>query len=119
MGARLVVVDDSAEFRAQILALLVEEGYEVVGVAPDGRSAVAVVARTRPDAVLLDIQLPDTSGFDVARELKHAAPDARVILISSREAADYGDRLVRAGIPFIAKNDVSGVSLAAAIGTDR
>lgn len=119
MGGRLVVVDDSAEYRAQILALLVEEGYEVVGVAPDGRTAVAVVVRTGPDAVLLDIQLPDASGFDVAPEIEHAAPNTRIILISSREAADYGDRLVRAGVPFIAKNDVSAVSLAAAIGMDR
>jgi DNA-binding NarL/FixJ family response regulator len=109
----VVIVDDHAEFRAAARAVLEAEGFDVVGEAADGREAVAVAARLRPQIVLLDIQLPDGDGFAVAEELGEGA---QVVLTSSRDARAYGRRLQSARVRgFIAKRDLSGRALAALV----
>ena len=65
----VLIVDDHASFRATARQLLEAEGYEVVGEAADGASALEAVARLRPDVVLLDVQLPDMDGFEISRRL--------------------------------------------------
>ncbi len=66
MSKTVLVVDDHAGFRSRVRLLLETEGYEVVGEAADGQTAVEEARRLLPDIVVLDIQLPDTDGFDVA-----------------------------------------------------
>jgi DNA-binding NarL/FixJ family response regulator len=112
MARRVLIVDDSAGFRTQARALLVAAGYDVVGEAEDGSSGVRMAGELSPDVVLLDVQLPDTSGFDVARRV-HEQPDPpAIILISSREASDYGRGVDRSGASgFISKADLSARAL--------
>ena len=62
----IVVVDDHPTFRATACALLEAEGFVVVGEAADGLTALEVIERLAPDVVLLDVQLPDIDGFEVA-----------------------------------------------------
>lgn len=113
MAPTAVVVDDHAEFRAQAAELLTAAGYRVVGSCPDGASALATVAAVRPDLVLLDVQLPDVDGFAVLAQLDGPA----VILVSTREEADYGGRVGRSGAAgFITKAELSAGSVAAAVG---
>jgi DNA-binding NarL/FixJ family response regulator len=113
MRGRVLIVDDHAAFRESASALLEAEGFDVVGEAADGESAVAEVARLRPDIVLLDIQLPGLDGFDVAERLAEAADAPAVILISSRDAAAYGSRVEEAPVRgFLAKRSLSGAALA-------
>jgi len=113
MRGRVLIVDDHAAFRESASALLEAEGFGVVGEAADGESAVAEVARLRPDIVLLDIQLPGLDGFDVAERLAEAADAPAVILISSRDAAAYGSRVEEAPVRgFLAKRSLSGAALA-------
>jgi len=69
MARTVLVVDDSAPFRATARALLEARGYRVVGTAADGGEALAAVEALRPDAVLLDINLPDTDGIALAGRL--------------------------------------------------
>jgi DNA-binding NarL/FixJ family response regulator len=109
----VVIVDDHGGFRAWARAFLESEGYRVVGEAVDGRSAICEVSRLRPDVVLLDIQLPDVDGFEVARRVAGLPRPSVVVLISSREAADYGPRLAEAsGVrAFISKVDLSAERL--------
>ena len=95
--ATVLVVDDHDGFRARARAYLGTTGFEVVGEAIDGASAVAEAERLRPEIVLLDIQLPDIDGFDVARRILAAADPPKIVLISSREAADYAGASSRAG----------------------
>ena len=105
----VLIVDDHGSFRASARALLEAEGYEVVGEAETGAAAIEQARRLRPDFVLLDVQLPDMSGFDVAAQLN----GADVILTSSRDASDYGELLDE--VPargFIAKDQLSGRTLA-------
>ena len=70
----IVVVDDHPTFRATACALLEAEGFVVVGEAADGRSALEVIERLAPDVVLLDVQLPDIDGFEVAARVAGSTP---------------------------------------------
>jgi DNA-binding NarL/FixJ family response regulator len=113
----VVIVDDHAAFRAAASAVLEAEGYAVVGAAGDAAEALEVVARERPQIVVLDIQLPDEDGFAVAERLAEGPDPPSVVLISSRAASTYGERLAAAPAQgFIAKRDLSGVALAALVG---
>ena len=104
-----LIVDDHQFFRSAARLLLEGEGFEVVGEAEDGASAVAAAEAVRPDVVLLDVQLPDSTGFDVARELLDRRLTQQIVLTSSREAADYGDQIRSSGaVGFIPKGELSG-----------
>jgi DNA-binding NarL/FixJ family response regulator len=87
--ARVLLVDDDPDYRLLVrLALASEPQFEVVGEARDGREAVAIAARARPDLVLLDCSMPGTDAFDGLPELRQACPDGRVILLSGYATAD-------------------------------
>jgi CheY-like chemotaxis protein len=112
----VLIVDDHPDFRASASSLLEAEGFDVVGGVADGASALAAVESMRPEVVLLDVQLPDLDGFEVAERLAAAPDPPRVVLISSREAAAYGPRLATAPARgFLAKRELSGASLAALV----
>jgi DNA-binding NarL/FixJ family response regulator len=114
MGPSIVIVDDHARFRAIARELLEVEGYAVVGEAADGAASLALVAKTDPDVVLLDVALPDMSGFDVAERLSTAR--SIVVLVSSRDVRDLGRRVVSCGAAgFISKDDLSGRTLRAVL----
>jgi CheY-like chemotaxis protein len=113
----VLVVDDNAEFRESARALLQADGFTVVGEAADGVEAIAEARRLRPDVVLLDIQLPDLDGIEVAERLAGDPDPPAIVLISSRDASAYGPRLAAAGaLGFIAKRDLSGAGLASVVG---
>jgi DNA-binding NarL/FixJ family response regulator len=110
----VLIVDDHDGFRRDARALLEADGFEVVGEAADGESAVGAATRLRPGLVLLDIQLPDMDGFEVALRLTAAADPPAVVLTSSRSVSAYRRRL--AGSPargFVPKNELSGEALSA------
>ncbi len=117
MARSVLIVDDHPGFRAQARALLAAAGYAVVGEAADGESGVRVARDLSPDVVLLDVQLPDITGFEVVR-LVHGEPDPpAIVLISSRDACDYGSRIGRSGAcGFIPKAELSARTLAAVLG---
>jgi DNA-binding NarL/FixJ family response regulator len=114
MRPTVLIVDDHEAFRESVSALLEAEGFEVLGEAADGAAALVEFERLRPDVVLLDIQLPDVDGFAVAERLAAAHEPPSVVLISSREAEAYGERLESAPTQgFIPKRELSGAALAA------
>ena len=111
MARTVVIVDDHPNFRASARAMLELEGFDVVGEAADGSSGVELVERLEPELVLLDVSLPDLSGFEVARRL--APTSADVVLVSSRDGADYGAHAEESGARgFIPKDKLSGRTLA-------
>ena len=108
----VLIVDDHGSFRASARALLEAEGYQVVGEAADGLSAVEAVERLQPDVVLLDVQLPDIDGFEVAARVAGAASPPKVVLTSSREACDYGELVDDAPVRgFVAKDRLTPEAL--------
>ena len=110
MNRTVLIVDDHPSFRASARAMLESEGFDVVGEAEDGATALDAVSMLTPDVLVLDIQLPDMTGFDVCDELERRSgvrPD--IILVSSRDGSDYGE-LVAASCAcgFVPKGDLSG-----------
>ena len=117
MARTVLIVDDHAPFRALARAVLPMEGFEVVGEAADARSALEAVGRLRPSVVVLDIQLPDLDGFEVARQLAQAGDPPAIVLVSSRDSSTYRRRLVESPARgFIPKSDLSGAAVAALVG---
>ena len=113
----VLIVDDHEGFRSQARRLLDAAGFRVVGEAKDGTSALESARRLRPAIVLLDVQLPDVDGFEVARRLADAGIDTATVLISTRDSTSYRRRLAASPARgFISKSDLSGASLAALAG---
>ena len=109
----VLIVDDHPSFRASARMLLEAEGYAVVGEAPDGQGALDQAARLAPEVVLLDVNLPDVDGFEVAERLTGAPRSPVVVMVSSRDSSDFGPLVGRSGARgFIAKADLSGAALA-------
>jgi DNA-binding NarL/FixJ family response regulator len=110
----VLIVDDHATFRASARLLLECEGFEVVGEAEDGGTAIAQTSALAPDVVLLDVQLPDINGFEVASRVTGSASAPAVILISSRDGSDFGPLIEASGARgFVPKADLSGETLRA------
>lgn len=113
MATTVVIVDDHAGFRRMARRMLEDAGFDVVGEADNGESALCSVADLGPELVLLDVQLPDLDGFVVAQRLAESDTSAAVILTSTRSASDYGGRLARtSALGFIAKAELSGAAVA-------
>lgn len=112
MRPSVLIVDDHEDFRDAARNMLESAGFKVVGGAANAAEAIAEEARLKPAIVLLDIQLPDRDGFDVAERLARSPDPPKIILISSREASAYGDRVASsAALGFIAKLRLSGQTI--------
>ena len=110
----VLIVDDHPTFRASARLLLEAEGFDVVGEADSGRSAIEKSEQLAPDLVLLDVQLPDINGFEVASRVTHADRPPAVILVSSRDGGDFGPLVKSSGARgFVPKADLSGELLRA------
>ncbi len=97
MPTTVLVVDDHAGFRSRARLLLEAEGYEVVGRPPTAPTAIAEAAQLRPEVVLLDVQLPDLDGFEVAARLTVDGDTPAVVLTSSRDWSDSAELIARSG----------------------
>jgi DNA-binding NarL/FixJ family response regulator len=109
MGTRVLVVDDQAPFRAVVREMLERAGFEWVGEAADGASALAAQTTLRPDVVLLDVRLPDASGIQVARAMT-AGEDRPIVVLTSTD--DYRYAVPGSGaLGFVAKSELSAERL--------
>ena len=106
MPVTVLIVDDDAGFRRIARRALADRGYEIVAEADSVAAARTAVVRERPDAVLLDVHLPDGSGIELARELEGRI---RVLLTSSEDAAVDS-------IPFVSKTELLATDLAPYLG---
>jgi DNA-binding NarL/FixJ family response regulator len=114
MTRTVLIVDDHETFRSFARALLESEGFEVIGEAEDGTSGVEAVEALAPDLVVLDVQLPDITGFQVLERLRADGVPTAVVLTSSRDASSYGDQVDSSGaVGFIPKAELSGQAIRA------
>jgi DNA-binding NarL/FixJ family response regulator len=116
MRLTVLIVDDHAGFRSFARAVLEAEGFDVVGEAEDAASALVAASRLRPQVVVLDIQLPDLDGFEVAERLARSGDPPAVVLVSTRDISTYRRRLATSPVRgFIPKNELSGRALSALV----
>src|SRR5262249_7694688 len=115
-GKTVLIVDDHPSFLAAARLLLEAEGFEIVGVATDGESAVEEALRCEPQVVLLDVSLPDIDGFEVASRLRAAGAASMIVFTSSRDRSDFGSSIFDSGgSAFIGKAELSGKALRALV----
>jgi DNA-binding NarL/FixJ family response regulator len=116
LNETVLIVDDHPSFRAMARLLLETEGFVVIGTATDGESAITEALELRPDIVLLDIGLPDITGFEVAARLREAGSTAAIVLASSRAGDDFGSLIADSGARgFIEKSVLSGDAVRALV----
>jgi DNA-binding NarL/FixJ family response regulator len=95
---RVLIVDDEDLMREGLVELLTSDpGIEIIGQASTGREAVDRARRLAPDVVLMDVRMPDLDGIAATRELSRAAPDTRVLILTTFEQDDYVFGALRAG----------------------
>jgi DNA-binding NarL/FixJ family response regulator len=105
---RVLIVDDHQGFRRCARTLLAEAGFDVVGEAENGSDAAALAEEVGPELILLDVQLPDFDGFEVASRLLARDGSLKIVLISSRDRTVYGSLIEKSGaVGFISKADLS------------
>ena len=110
----VLIVDDHPSFRASARRLLEAEGFDVIGEVGDGHAAIAAAKKLQPDLILLDVQLPDLDGFEVAARLAALELPSAVVLTSSRNPAEYGSVATEAAVlGFVPKSELSGAVLTA------
>ena len=114
MTVRIVIVDDHRLFRSGVRAELGDE-IDVVGEAEDVASAVAVIAETVPDVVLLDVHLPGGGGVEVLRQVLPTLPRVSFLAVSVSDAADDVIGAIRAGARGYVTKTISGDDLADAV----
>jgi DNA-binding NarL/FixJ family response regulator len=114
MPLRCLIVDDSRHFLEAARGLLEREGFDVVGVASTAADAVSMVQELRPDVALVDVQLGNESGFDLAQQIhgQTSLHPSRVILISTYAEDDLVDLIADAPVAaFLRKSRLSGNSI--------
>ncbi len=120
MPLRSLLVDDSPRFLAAARELLEREGIDVVGIASTIDDAVRLTGELRPDLCIVDIDLGDESGFDLARRLAEpGGGQQRVLLISAYPEHDFSDMISDSPVlGFLAKPELSAERIRAMLATD-
>ena len=104
---RVVLVDDDEDLRELMQMGLVRGGFEVVGQAADGTSAVDLVAESQPDLVLLDLHMPEAGGLEVLPVLRAEAPRAKFVVVSGINATHMLEATLDAGVAAFIEKGVS------------
>jgi CheY-like chemotaxis protein len=114
---RVLIVDDDARFRALARTLLGRLGYVTAAEAADGAQALAAAARVRPDAALVDVQLPDIDGLALARRLREMDGCPRIVLTSTDPTLVGPAALAQSGaVAFVPKDKLAITDLAPLLG---
>ena len=105
---RILVADDHAVVREGIRHVLAtQHGFDIAGEAASGADAVRLAAECTPDVVVLDVSMPDGTGLEVIGDVRRAAPQARVLILSVHDEAEYVLQAVRAGAHGYLRKDSS------------
>jgi DNA-binding NarL/FixJ family response regulator len=114
MRRRVLIVDDNGAFRAAARQLLERSGFIVVAEAETGNTGVVEARLHNPDLALVDVQLPDCDGFEVAEQLSGLMSPPQVILISSLDGSDFGALVAgSSALGFIPKAELSARAIEA------
>jgi DNA-binding NarL/FixJ family response regulator len=109
MAYRILLADDHAIVRDGLKSVLVSEGFEIAAEAADGREAVDLTRKLRPDAVVLDVSMPSLNGIDAAREIQTACPQIKTILLTMHKQTQFILEALRAGVKgYVLKAQASG-----------
>ena len=112
MPVRVLIVDDDPSFRETAALVLEERGYQVIGQADSVASAREAVEQLQPDALLLDVNLPDGDGLSLAEELRGVDAPQRILITSSDAWAASPQVVTRSGAAgFLPKTELAVADL--------
>ena len=116
MNIRVLIADDHSVVREGLQALLdAAGGIEVIGLATDGREALALARSADPDIALLDLAMPNLNGIDTCQQMREECPQVRCIILSMYSTSEHVHRALRAGARGYLMKETAGRQLAAAI----
>lgn len=112
MRRSVLVIDDNPAFREALRQLLARGGFVVIAEAENGREGIRQAGAHRPDIAIVDVQLPDIDGFEVAGEIGGLGLNVQVILTSSLDGADLGALVIDSPAEgFIPKAELSSSAI--------
>jgi DNA-binding NarL/FixJ family response regulator len=113
VALRCLIVDDNESFLDSASRLLESQGLQVIGCASSSDQAVRLVEELHPDVALVDVELGNEDGVEVARRLAERAPSTHVILISTHAEVDLVDVLADGpAVDFLPKSGLSAAAIA-------
>lgn len=113
---RVLLADDHAILREGLRALLsLADDIEIVGEACDGREAIELTGKLRPDIVVMDVAMPGLGGLEATLEIRKAQPDVRILVLTQYEDREYIQRFLKAGVAGYLLKKSAGAELAASI----
>jgi DNA-binding NarL/FixJ family response regulator len=113
---RVLIADDHAVVREGIRSVLgTDSGFEIVGEAVNGTGAVTLSRKLEPDVIVLDLSMPELSGFEAAEQIRRAVPKTRILVLSIHDHEEYVTRSVAAGAHGYLRKDSSPVELRNAV----
>jgi len=116
MALRVLIVDDNANFLEVARDLLEREGLAVVGIASTSAEALQRARELQPEVILVDVDLGEESGFDLAQQLA-ASEVGRIVLVSAYPEADFADLIgTSPAVGFVSKSQLSAAAIAGVIG---
>jgi CheY-like chemotaxis protein len=120
MPWRVLLVDDNSDFRRAARQLLERHGFAVVAEAETGITGIERAQQHSLDLVLVDVQLPDIDGFEVAKRLSRLVVPVDVILTSSLDGTDFGALLAgSSALGFVPKAELSASAIEALLSPTR
>jgi CheY-like chemotaxis protein len=120
MCRRVLIVDDNSAFRGAARQLLERGGFDVMAEAGDGAEGLRAAKEHTPDLAIVDVQLPDLDGFEVAERLRALEPAPHVILISSLDGTDFGTLVAgSSALGFVPKAELSARAIEALLALTR
>lgn len=115
-GRRVLIADDHAVLRDGIRALLATaDDLEVVGEAADGRAAIDLAVKLKPDVILMDVAMPGLGGLEATLEIRKLLPDTKILVLTQYGEAEYVRRFLAAGVSGYVLKRAAGADLIAAI----
>ena len=108
---RIVIVDDDMLVSSALKTILeVNEDVQVEGMGSDGKEAIALYERYRPDVLLMDIRMKDMSGLDASREILKAYPQAKILLLTTFSDDEYIVKALKYGVKgYLLKQDYNSI----------
>lgn len=113
---RIILVDDHALLRSGLIAMLeYEDDIEVVGEGSNGREAIVLFERLRPDIVVMDVTMPDMGGIEASRIILDSHPDAKILVMTQHEEKKFIEAILDADIAGCIGKRAAGTEFVAAL----